>query len=518
MLERFFSPEEDEAHQLQRVRAALDVALEQAELAGYQGDLGLAVLRAQLQSQLQSGTGGGFLGGGVAFCSLAPMRSLPFAVVCLLGMDDTAFPREQRPPGFDLMARRFRFGDRSRRGDDRYLFLETLISARRCLYLSYVGQDQRDNAPLPPSVLVSELLDYLDQLSAGAARKQLVAHHPLQPFSRRYFEPDSGLFSYSPAMAAAARRLGEAAAPPAPLLPQDLPDPDPEWRQIELQQLLYFYANPTRFLLQQRLGIRLEPGEGLLETRDPFGLDFFPRQELARGLVEQALEGRGGGALEARWRAAGRLPQGNIGARLFAREADHAAVFVANLVQIYESAPERSLAVDLSLGGLRLVGVLTGVRPDGLFGYSVHKIWDGQLIELWLRHLVLNALAPPGVEPVSRWLDPKRLYRFPPMADAGERLAELLAAYWQGLCRPLPLFPKSSLTYVRKLAAGKDPESALKAAEQVWGGDFTPNPERDSPYYRLAFPDGVVFGQEFDRLSRQLLLPLAEAEMAAEPD
>jgi exodeoxyribonuclease V gamma subunit len=104
------------------------------------------------------------------------------------------------------------------------------------------------------------------------------------------------------------------------------------------------------------------------------------------------------------------------------------------------------------------------------------------------------------------------------MADAGERLAELLAAYWQGLRRPLPLFPKSSLSFARKLAAGKGPEQAFKAAEQVWGGGFNPNPEGDNPYYRLAFPDGVVFGEEFANLSRQLLLPLAEVEVMGASD
>ena len=232
--------------------------------------------------------------------------------------------------------------------------------------------------------------------------------------------------------------------------------------------------------------------------------------------MERALERGSSAGLEARWRAAGRLPQGTIGARAFARQADQAAAFAANLSQVYRSAPERSLSVDLSLGGLRLVGTLSGVRPDGLFGYSVHKIWDGQLIELWLRHLVLNALAPPGVDPASRWLDPERLYLFPPLTDARERLGEVLAAYWQGLCRPLTLFPKSSLAYVDKLAAGKDSEDARKAAEQAWGGEFTPNPEGANPYYRLAFPDGVIFGEEFDRLSRRLLLPLVLA--LGEPD
>lgn len=104
-----------------------------------------------------------FLGGGVTCCAMVPMRSIPFPVVCLIGMNDDAYPRPHRPVSFDLMADRFRRGDRSRRQDDRYLFLETLLSARRCFYLSYVGQNIRDNTILPPSVLVGELLDTLDR-------------------------------------------------------------------------------------------------------------------------------------------------------------------------------------------------------------------------------------------------------------------------------------------------------------------------------------------------------------------
>ncbi len=34
-------------------------------------------------------------------------------------------------------------GDRSRRDDDRYLFLEALISAQQTLYISYIGRSIR---------------------------------------------------------------------------------------------------------------------------------------------------------------------------------------------------------------------------------------------------------------------------------------------------------------------------------------------------------------------------------------
>ena len=74
-----------------------------------------------------------------------PMRSIPFHIVCLLGMNDGVYPRTVAPEGFDLMNGRARPGDRSRRDDDRYLFLEALLSAQQKLYISYVGRSIQDN-------------------------------------------------------------------------------------------------------------------------------------------------------------------------------------------------------------------------------------------------------------------------------------------------------------------------------------------------------------------------------------
>lgn len=102
-----------------------------------------------------------FLAGMVNFCTLMPMRAIPFKVVCLLGMNDGEYPRSRPPLDFDLMAGRYRPGDRSRREDDRYLFLEAMLSAREKLYISYIGRSVRDNGERMPSVLVGQLRDYL---------------------------------------------------------------------------------------------------------------------------------------------------------------------------------------------------------------------------------------------------------------------------------------------------------------------------------------------------------------------
>jgi exodeoxyribonuclease V gamma subunit len=74
-------------------------------------------------------------------------------------MNDDTFPRACDSLSFAHIAQGVRRGDRSRRDDDCYLFREALLSACRCLYPCYVGRHSRDNRIIPPSVLVSELLD-----------------------------------------------------------------------------------------------------------------------------------------------------------------------------------------------------------------------------------------------------------------------------------------------------------------------------------------------------------------------
>src|SRR5262249_55546136 len=134
------------------------------ELSGTNAVIDLETVRYLLERRLEhEELKQRFLGGGVTFCKMLPMRSIPAKVIALLGMNGTAFPRTSRPLAFDLMAQSPRNGDRSLPDEDRYLFLEALLSAREHLHVSYVGQNVRDNSPIPPSVLVSELLEVVDR-------------------------------------------------------------------------------------------------------------------------------------------------------------------------------------------------------------------------------------------------------------------------------------------------------------------------------------------------------------------
>ena len=146
------------------IREALAGLAGAAGRAGFSETLFPAVVEQFLSDHFnQRPSVRGFLSGGVTFCNLLPMRSIPFKMVCLLGMNDGAFPRNRPPSGFDLTAEKPKAGDRSVRNDDRYLFLEALLSAREKLMIFYLGRSVSDNSVVPPSVVVGELLDTVEE-------------------------------------------------------------------------------------------------------------------------------------------------------------------------------------------------------------------------------------------------------------------------------------------------------------------------------------------------------------------
>ena len=518
VLDQFFEPREREENELQLIRAGLEALKGSAELAGFGEPVTLAVVKAALRGQLNAveGQSGRFLGGGVTCCAMVPMRSIPFPVVCLIGMNDDAYPRPQRPVGFDLMATRFRRGDRSRRQDDRYLFLETLLSARRCLYLSYVGQSIRDNSVLPPSVLVGELLDVVDRSfradGGGRPSARLVTRHPLQPFSRRYFGGDGPLFSYAREWVEASRQAGRGERDAAPLLTVALPEPEPALRAVTLEGLARFFKNPARWLLRERLGIRPELEEEALATREPFVLDGLENYRLVDQMLELHLDRRPAAEIERVVRAGGALPHGQVGQCVFAEARARVTRFAGRLGRALPGRKTEWLNVDLALGDFRLTDRLTGLTPTGWVGYRLASMKAADYLDLWLHHLALNAAAPAGVALQSHWVAEDKDVILEPVEQPELQFRALLELYWEGSRRLLHFFPKSALAYVERFRKEQDADKALRAARGAWEGDeFRQGfAERDDPYYRLAYRDTDPLDAEFAALAAAVFDPLFE--------
>ena len=517
LLERLFLTEDQEdIEAIQGLRDALDLLREVAEDAGFEEPVSNAVVKAWLNRQLrETGGSSGFLSGGVTFGTMVPMRSLPFKVICLLGMNDGDFPRQQRPPGFDLMGRNPRRGDRSRRLDDRYLFLETILSARQMLYISYVGRNIRDNGRLPPSVLVSDLLDAVQAScvlqKGGDCLSHIITEHPLQPFNPVYFEGDARRPGYSGQWLNAARLLGSGDGESKPLFIEPLPEPEEEWLTVDLDDLGYFFGNPARYLLRRRLGLILEEAAADFDNREPFGLDYFTRDQLRESALNELHKGLPPKTALRLAEASGTLPHGRFGRTFFTREEAVAETIAPALLPLLTLPALEPLSLDFQAAGMRLTGYVSGVRPQGLIAYRLQALGPRDLFALWLRHLALCLLRPPGVELQSRLVGLDKIVSFGDVEDAERVMTGLLSHYREGLMRPLPFFIKSAWAYV-EAEASKGPEAALKAAHAKWdapefrNGNFYG--ESENIWYQAVYRRTDPLDAEFQATAQDILTPL----------
>ena len=515
ILENFFTSSEAVVREYNSIANLIDALGNSGEISSYPHEVGLDVIRLWLNKRLGSeGAGVGFLSGKVTFCAMLPMRSIPVKVLALIGMNDGSFPRQSRSSGFDIIAANPRPGDRSLRDEDRYLFLEAILSARERLYISYTGLSLRDNSVIPPSVLVSELLDFFDRAymraptadylgDDAAFYKTLLTLHRLQPFSAAYFNGrQKELFSYSVENLNAAKSLLAAANERIRFFSEPLSPPDQLFREIRIADLLKFFQNSSAYILRQRLGIKPEEKASPLEEREVFALDNLQAYDIKKELLDHLIAGRNVEELLPVIRARGVLPPAAQGNKIFDKLATEATEFAGRILHTIngqQSLPP--LDIDVTIGEFRLYGRIGSILPEQLLRYRSSKISAKDQVKLWLEHLILNFVSAETYPKQSRLIMLNGSALLLPVADSGALIEVILQRYWQGLTKPLHFFPRSSLAFV---TTGK-----LSAAEAEWHN--AKYPESADPAYKLCFGDDLPFDAEFEEVSKDIFKAYLES-------
>ncbi|MBK8637856.1 MAG: exodeoxyribonuclease V subunit gamma [Chromatiaceae bacterium] len=550
LLADFLAPEDshDAFTQLQ-LETALDQWREVCDEAGLTEPLPLSIVGEHWLSRLdEGGLSQRFFAGAVTFATLMPMRAIPFRQVCLLGMNDGDYPRQRQPMDFDLMGRDYRPGDRSRREDDRYLFLEALLSARDRLHVSWVGRSITDNSERPPSVLVGQLRDHLtagwrldgqaetgdpdaDRKASTALVNALTWIHPLQPFSPRYFpaDPDaSPWFSYAQEwrpptdLWAATAAVGPGEPPLPPLEPEE---------PLTLRDLADFLKAPVKAFFQQRLKVAFELEDPAGDDQEPFALNPLQRWQLNNELIRvQARAVDRGEAIEqvrterlARIQRRGALAPGAFGEAL----AEELAAPMTDLFQRYQEALSRwprlveaeeavQFAIQVEGQTLELADWLSAIRLDaaGERGRVVLEISDvvlgrqyrgDKLIRHWVDHLAGHLGGEPLTTTILSKVGDVTLAPLDPEQARGH-FTTLMAAWHAGMCRPLPLATKTAFAWLRGEKDG--------AVREAYEGGYQRRGEVETdPYLARVYPDFGAFAArgEFATWAETLLRPLYAA-------
>ena len=515
LLDDLFEPEETDDQALDAgLRDALNDWLAACEQADFHTPLPITVARRPLLDALNAESlAQRFMAGRINFCTLMPMRAIPFRHVCLLGMKDGDYPRQQQPMDFDLMRHwgapgddgrrrsQYRPGDRSRREDDRYLFLEALLSARDSLYISWTGRHARDNSERPPSVLVAQLRDHLDQRwttdDGAPITERLTVEHPLQPFSARYFHgPGDGEPAPPPTFADEWEPLHR----PAPAGPDNAPLPPPaDSEPVAAEALGRFLKQPVAHFFRERLKAGLEQDHRTLEDTEPFTLDGLDRWQLQDRLLEAARRAGGDGFQAALADTLDHLAGGGALPLAPFTEASRESLslplnrplraYFESLGRTRGPLPQRE--VTLSLDGLTVEDWLTdlldgedGPRRLLLITGGLQNRWR-KLCTPWAVHLLACA---DGLALTTELVAQDGGAVLPPLAAEAARthLAALARGWAEGLCRPLPVACDTAFAWLGGLEKERQERDARAAFES--GFSHVGEADRDAAL-RRAWPD-----------------------------
>lgn len=484
-------------------------------------ELGLGDMRAILGDRLRGRpTRANFRTGHLTVCTLVPMRSVPHRVVCLLGLDDGAFPRNPERDGDDLILADPNIGDHDARSEDRQLVLDALLAAKDHLVITYTGRDERSNLVRPPAVPVGELLDVIDRTvrtsDSEDPRRHVVVNHPLQPFDARNFIPGklsgSGPWSFDSSSlegARAAAMRGDHPEPPRFLLEPLGPIDE---QLVELRDLETFVRSPVKAFLRLRLGVSLADRDSSVDDSLPVELDGLEKWSFAERLLSGLMAGGNIEDCVAAEQARGMLPPGALSESIIGQVVPGLEALVA--VGADDRSPT-SIAVNITLArGTKVVGTVPSVRGDAIHTVTYSQMSPRLRIVPWVRLLALSAAFPerrfetvtvargqggaqgPSVS-VARagrlGSDGARPEGAPIRADAAAAYLEMIVdLYFRAMREPPPLYCKTSAAWAEAARRQRSPE---RAAAAEWTSQFATRGEDREPEHMLVL-GGVVGFEE----------------------
>ncbi len=510
MKQTCFEVSSDDLHSWEALSRATADLVAHCEQAGFEDPLTLSQIRTVLVKKFTTPDAANhFLTGQVTFCSMLPMRSIPFKAVCILGLNDGEFPRQSNPLSIDLMSRGQRKqGDRSRRLEDRYLFLEALISARDYLYLSYQGRRGKDNTERQPSLVLAELLALMKQ--GYSFKSDNIVQLPLHPFSPANFSSarpafESGWFRLASALQnKQTLTQGEFSATETP----DRTD------NLTADELARAFDNPLKTFANKRLGVHLEESSPLLSDDEPFEENSLLRYSTIKTFVEADFRQQDKTEITRILQHSGDFPDTPLtpgllvdwqqeASELFQSMGLHMAE--QNVAQVESQGHTIEARAWLGSGGLQMLH----------YGSQNTR----RSVEQYLTLLCFNANGnelPLNVHYIKREKGESTIYKqvYQPVAAelAQRRLDMMMAAYLKILQSPVPDFCDIGAGLAQKYTGGpsgrqcKIPDIAFDEwlasprGVMAWDGvlDSSSDFQKsivDDPYSRWFFPLGIQQSQ-----------------------
>ncbi len=413
---------------------------------------------------------------GITFTTLQRGTVVPSKVICLLGMGEDTFPRKDLPISFSILK------EKKKEEEDRYLFLQILITVKERLLIFYSTKSPEDGRELMPSTCVQDFLRILneDYLITGKKISESITYtYPHLSFHKSFFIPGSPILCYDENLFQAAKSYSQMTMDQKKeYVFEDIPSQESttENMEVDLKSLVRLMSNPVQFYLNQVERIYLEKNEREKFYEEQFSYKpFFSLQDW----IEKPLL--------ARLKSQGKTPVGLFG-ELYCQKFQEELFFLRDLLAdnevkdlckiILVNGLENSMqkdggtylypALQLKSQGstITMVGELLDISPKGLVIHEEKKF--ATIVRKWPTILIYLCLFKniPDILFVKKKLQIVSLAHIDPLKELS-----LLISYYRVAKNTLsPFFPTWANAFLKKDGG------ALKKEMQKIHGGFVKDP------------------------------------------
>ncbi|MDH2924452.1 DNA helicase/exodeoxyribonuclease V gamma subunit [Nicoletella semolina] len=458
LIEQFYQGNTENNVALFQLQQIIDNIFERMKQANFDEEIEIDIISTLFERELSEQRDQlNFLVGKVNFCTFLPMRAIPFKVVCLLGMNEGDFPRPYLKDHFDLMQYAPQKGDRAKRDDDRYLFLEALLSAQKIFYMSYIGQSIINNNEKLPSILVSQLIDYINENSQNGFSHKIIKH-PISVFSKKNFTEH---ISYNKEWVNTKKPLNQKNKE---IL---IDNKNGNIDTINITDLINYIQNPIKFFFNHRLGIKFETYETNFEISESFQLSNLEKYSLLHALSETEEDTYHNFFKNAKLK--GELPACNFG-KISETELSRLINLLNIKLSQYELNSAKNIEINITLEIYGKIIKLFGNIPNNINNriilWRTGKLRDKDIIEAWIYYLILNVIHFNIDEFSFFYLNHSEVktLQFNPIDQsiAKDQVMLYLQDYLSSFSKPQLVIYKNIHKYIKHVSTGSTPKNFYK--------------------------------------------------------
>jgi exodeoxyribonuclease V gamma subunit len=344
-------------------------------------------------------------------------------VLIVMGLNDGEFPQKQSKNDLDIFNNISPRLNKSTRQRDKNLMLTALTENVEQLIISYIGFDPKNNDPQPPSVLVADLLNYL-QIKTGNTFK--VKSHKMHGYNKAYFSDGSSSYSQKNHLLAQSY-YNSKETPKQTEIDLKL---DHE-NTISLNDLCKFFTDPLDFFLKKRAQINHPIYEDILqdtETYYPDGLESWAlkNQIFSHGKSSAAKTG---------------IISDNKSGQLLLKKYDNELSLLLNYA---EETDLKTHIIELSISDFKIFGSIKIDKNQQLISIYPGKASSKNICKHWIKHLCY----PVKQASIIHFED--KIIKFEPLTNSDKLLQALLEKWQQSFNRPWLFCPASFIKIYTK--------------------------------------------------------------------